>query len=300
MIRGVRMFSIGQKFDASKDYYKILKISPSATKEEIRKAYFANAKTYHPDHGAGNDIKMKDINEAKTVLMNDRDRADYDAVRRGSQTSQRVNRPTSNQTNAGRANWGNQYYSSDHHQQQSSYSRSSYDQNYHDRAYQQVVEEYLRQKGNHQRPQQGEKVVRFRDKYGNEYYIRTPNRQSGPGSQNYENQDFYQSPRASENINEFFSDFLRQNWKVAQNLRSEYRYQQQNDEARKDYHYQSEAHHNRNEEEERYKKKLDEMNKNMEVVFDKIGKGVEAFKETSKRDGIFSGLKAAFRAFTKK
>ena len=49
------------------DPYKVLGISPDATDEEVKKAYRAMAKKYHPDLNPGDknaEQKMKEINEA--------------------------------------------------------------------------------------------------------------------------------------------------------------------------------------------------------------------------------------------
>ena len=55
------------------DPYKILGIKPSASEEEIKKAYKALAKKYHPDLNAGNkeaEEKFKKINQAYRELTN--------------------------------------------------------------------------------------------------------------------------------------------------------------------------------------------------------------------------------------
>lgn len=63
----------------AKDYYQILGISKSASKEEIKKAFRKLAHKYHPDKGGGDEAKFKELNEAYQVLSDDRKRAEYDS-----------------------------------------------------------------------------------------------------------------------------------------------------------------------------------------------------------------------------
>ncbi len=65
-----------------KDYYTILGISKTASKDEVRKAFRKLASTYHPDKKTGDEEKFKEISEAYSVLSDDKKRAEYDAYGR--------------------------------------------------------------------------------------------------------------------------------------------------------------------------------------------------------------------------
>ena len=62
----------------SKDYYKILGVSKTASADEIKRAYRKLAHEHHPDKNNGGDAKFKEINEAYQVLGNAQKRAQYD------------------------------------------------------------------------------------------------------------------------------------------------------------------------------------------------------------------------------
>ncbi len=65
----------------AKDYYKILGVPKTASKEEIKKAYRKLALKYHPDHNPGDstaEAKFKDISEAYAVLSNPDKKKQYD------------------------------------------------------------------------------------------------------------------------------------------------------------------------------------------------------------------------------
>ncbi len=64
----------------AKDYYEMLGVDRSATKEDIRRAYKRLAKKYHPDlnKDPGAADKFKEINEAAAVLGDDKRREQYD------------------------------------------------------------------------------------------------------------------------------------------------------------------------------------------------------------------------------
>src|SRR3989344_3068455 len=63
----------------AKDYYQILGIPKSASREEIKKAFRKLAHKYHPDKGGGDDSKFKEVNEAYQILSDERKRAEYDS-----------------------------------------------------------------------------------------------------------------------------------------------------------------------------------------------------------------------------
>ncbi len=70
---------------AEKDFYKVLGLSKSASKEDIKKAYRKLAQRNHPDANKGDaaaEARFKEISEAYSILSNDEKRAEYDQFRR--------------------------------------------------------------------------------------------------------------------------------------------------------------------------------------------------------------------------
>ncbi|KAF8395597.1 hypothetical protein HHK36_019547 [Tetracentron sinense] len=73
------------------DHYKVLGLSKSATKEEIKEAFRNLALKFHPDKHSqspkairdGATLKFKQVSEAYEILSDDRKRADYN-LRSGS------------------------------------------------------------------------------------------------------------------------------------------------------------------------------------------------------------------------
>ena len=63
-----------------RDYYDVLGVPKSATKEEIKNAYRRLALQYHPDRNKtpGSEEKFKEISEAYAVLSDDEKRRRYD------------------------------------------------------------------------------------------------------------------------------------------------------------------------------------------------------------------------------
>jgi curved DNA-binding protein CbpA len=66
-----------------KEYYKILNVARTASKEQIKSSYRALAMKLHPDvssNGYADEERLKQINEAYNVLYNDTKRAEYDRI----------------------------------------------------------------------------------------------------------------------------------------------------------------------------------------------------------------------------
>jgi curved DNA-binding protein len=66
-----------------KDYYKIIGVEKSATKDEIKKAYRKLAMKYHPDRNPNDKVaeeKFKEITEANEVLSDPEKRKKYDTL----------------------------------------------------------------------------------------------------------------------------------------------------------------------------------------------------------------------------
>ncbi len=78
-----------------KDYYEILGVDKKASKDDIKKAFRKLAHEYHPDKKGGNEDKFKELNEAYSVLSDEKKRAQYDTY----------GEYTSGQGGAGGFNW---------------------------------------------------------------------------------------------------------------------------------------------------------------------------------------------------
>jgi molecular chaperone DnaJ len=63
-----------------RDYYDVLGVTRAATEQEIKRAYRAKARAYHPDINKddGAEDQFKEVNEAHEVLSNSERRAAYD------------------------------------------------------------------------------------------------------------------------------------------------------------------------------------------------------------------------------
>jgi len=76
-----------------KNYYKILGVSPDAEAEVVNAAYKALCKKYHPDMGAADAQRMKEINEAYEHLSNSQKKAVYDQYYHQKQTRTKATPP---------------------------------------------------------------------------------------------------------------------------------------------------------------------------------------------------------------
>ena len=64
---------------AKRDFYEVLGVSKTASKDEIKSAYRKLAKKYHPDNKeTGDEAKFKEVQEAYDILYDDQKRSAYD------------------------------------------------------------------------------------------------------------------------------------------------------------------------------------------------------------------------------
>jgi len=65
-----------------KNYYEILGVNRSASKDDIKQAFRKLAHKYHPDKKGGDEQKFKEVSEAYAVLSNEKKKAEYDSYGR--------------------------------------------------------------------------------------------------------------------------------------------------------------------------------------------------------------------------
>ena len=76
---------MAQRDWADKDYYKVLGIDKTASKDDVKRAYRKLAQKNHPDANKGDaaaEARFKEISEAYSILSNDQKRAEYDQMRK--------------------------------------------------------------------------------------------------------------------------------------------------------------------------------------------------------------------------
>lgn len=87
------------------NYYQILGVSASATKDEIKRAYRRLAKEHHPDRNPNDKISeeiFKTINLAHETLIDDRKRKEYDQSLGSQHTKQSHNKQEHSRTRQSR------------------------------------------------------------------------------------------------------------------------------------------------------------------------------------------------------
>ncbi|WMV10991.1 hypothetical protein MTR67_004376 [Solanum verrucosum] len=86
--------STGACYSAERDYYEILGVSRDSSRDEIKKAFHALAKKYHPDANKNNPSakrKFQEIRDAYEILQNPQKRAHYDMMKEQPSNTENIN-----------------------------------------------------------------------------------------------------------------------------------------------------------------------------------------------------------------
>ncbi|CAD8188124.1 unnamed protein product [Paramecium octaurelia] len=82
LLKTLQAFSrVSAKIDYTKDYYKVLKLPPTADQSQIRIHYYQLAKKYHPDSQTPNSEKYLNVQEAFRILSDLEYKQKYDLKR---------------------------------------------------------------------------------------------------------------------------------------------------------------------------------------------------------------------------
>ena len=82
-------------------HYEVLGVAVSAPTSEVRRAYVALARRYHPDHAGGDAATMRAVNDAWATLRDPARRATYDRTL-GQPSTAPIATPTEDQTTSDR------------------------------------------------------------------------------------------------------------------------------------------------------------------------------------------------------
>ncbi len=285
---------MNSKFNPSKDYYKILEIPTSASAAEIKKAYYALVKKYHPDKGNYSEDKIKQVNEAYEILSDEKIRKEYDTSR---QFASGPSQSYSSAQNQQRANYQN-------------YSRSQGGYQNMNQAYSQY-EDYFRNFYQQAAGQQGAgRRQAGKDKYGNyyEYYEYTSNQ-----NPRYQRRDAHQDHQhSSQGVNfqgktfsqadfnklkeEFIRNFQQNERNYYQNNQSFYDDHQQQKQARREEEWQRANEYSRDHSEyERIQREKEEQAlKEFKQKVDVVKETYSDFKEDYQVKGFWAAARNAY------
>ena len=281
---------INNKFNPSKDYYKVLEVSSTTSAADIKRSYYALVKKYHPDKGNYSEDMIKQVNEAYEILSDDKTRKEYDTSRKFTAgTSQSY----SSGQNQNRANY-------------QSYSQNKGNQNMNQNYWQH--EDYFRNFYQHTVGQQAKnKRKTAHEKYGNyyEYYEYTSNNdprhqrhrsrdQAEDYSVNFQGKSFSQADfeRLKE---EFLKNFYQNEQKYSHTNHNFYNQQQQKQGQRKEEWQRTNEYSRDHSEYERIQRQKEQLAlKEFKEKVEFVKETYNHFKDNYRQKGFWAAAKDAF------